>query len=1729
MERALAGRARSIEDVFALTPMQESLLSHHVMHPESAAYIEQTRLDIQGPLDAEALRENLKSSTRRHQALRSVFFWKGVARPYQVVFTQGHADLEEHDLTGLTEQEQEARLAAGLTAVRERGLDLETGPLLKLSLYRLAPESHALLVTFHHAILDGWSMNLLAGELLGGSLPQADAAPALRGYAQWVADNDTDAARAWWSEHLSGARPVRLGLRERAPGEPADVRNVSRRMDKELCARLQTLGVSRGITLGTLLQTAWGIVLARYAGQDEATFGVVLSGRNVPVDGVERMAGMFVQTVPARVRCGDERALGDILHDVQDTALNAESRAHCPLADILKATPHGASLLRHLFVFENLPEAAAPGHLVVTAKAGFNETPYEACLVFDHQAGKQRLSARLQYDARTLPDWMAQGLLRHLETVLRRMADAPDAPDAPDGRAGELHLLSHDEEDALLRASLAEAVPGQADATVVDMFAAAAKASPQATALVCGEAAWTYAELDRQSADLARALRARGVGPESVVGVLLDRSGECIVAMLGIARAGGAYLMLDPAHPALRLAFMLEDSGARLLLAESDLPSSDLALGGQRLSLAEALADGASRQEDTEPEFPKPSDAAYVVYTSGTTGQPKGIVVEHAALANFCRWHGRFHGVTADDVAGHVFSFSFDASGWGIFPMLAAGAAIHVLTGEDRASPQRLRDYFDAHGVSLANVPTAFAEQLLDLPAPSRLRLLASGGEAMRSWRPRPYAVYNEYGPSEATIMATCHRVAEQDGVIPIGRAIAGCWCLVLDKAGRPQPLGAPGELHIAGVQVARGYLNRPEATRTAFVENPFASRLAPETAPAYARMYRTGDLCRMLPDGELVFLGRVDRQLSVRGHRIEPEEIERHLLSCPGVKAALVTMHDAHGRQPILCAYLVSADPDESRWREHLAERLPAYMTPGAFIVLEAIPLTANGKIDTAALPPPVFAGSEEPALARTAEELALARIWREVLGLDQVGLDDDFFALGGDSIRAARMAAAVEGLWGGRLPMAGLMGGVTIRELTRRLACQGDGWSPLIPLRNGVGTALVLVHSLGGSILCYRGLLEALPGDVPVFALPPYGLEDGQTPANDLGGMVEPYLEPLCRMFPDGNVVLLGLCMAGLTAWELARRMELRGCRVRGVVSLNTRSHLLVDEQGRPMPPTEIPEDVPEEAIDIGMETLAGYEGGLARGTDERMRAFVKAQLRAWARYAPPPAPLAMTCIRPLEPALDDYLPFETRPLGWEALALGGAREAHCPGSHFTMLASPHVAHMAAIVAALLAPDGNEHGERIPLTPIQEWFFGLSMRHAHFFQSVTLESPLRRPAATYRKALAALVERHEMLRASYERHEEGWTQRVAPHGAFGFRLCPAEELDAARRDIAARQDLQCSPLAWCLVGQHGDSSGADASGADTIVLMAHHLIIDGVSWRILLQDFAAALACLDRGGEIALPSEALRNEGSFAAWASRLREHAASPAMRDEAAYWSRVVASLPPALPTRETVTRRLREELETLSAVIGKEATAALMEQGHARYAARGETLLLAALMEAVHAWSGREAMTVMLEGHGREELFNDISLLAVVGWFTTMYPVVVRRADSLAETVAGLQRQLGAIPGKGIGFGIARHLGGHEGLSACRADVLFNFLGEASEPRRDGAPFSLGRLGSPWDVGDDFPQEAPLALTCHVQDGSLVLTMEWHPREYPRESIAAFMEAYARRLEAMSGRRQDGMA
>ncbi|MBV9775316.1 MAG: amino acid adenylation domain-containing protein, partial [Gemmatimonadetes bacterium] len=1009
---------------------------------------------LRGPVDAAALREAWQRVVDREPVLRTAFAWEGLERPLQVVRSRAPLPWEEHDWRGEPPEGRGERLEAYLEGERERGFDPMRPPLMRVALLRVADDAWELVWSYHHLLLDGWSISLLLQEVfalyearLGHRVPVPARRRPFRDYVAWLLRQDPSRAEAFWRGVLEGfPRPTPLGVDRGEAREEDGFGTAERHLSAAATEALHAFAQRHRVTPNTLVQGAWGLLLSRYSGEEDVVFGAAVSGRPPELAGMDEMVGLFINTLPVRVRVEGEARVEGWLAALQRRQVTAREHEHTPLSQVQRwsEVPAGLPLFESLVAFENHPVREVVGEdaqgFRVEAWRGTGRSHYPLAVTV---LPGDRMKLKLDHRRGRIGEDAAERMADHLLRLMEGMAAHPER------RLSELELLGEAERRQVLEEWNRTATEYPRDLYVHRLFEAQAERTPDAVALAAGGERLTYAELNRRANRLAHHLRGLGVGPEARVAVCLERGPELVVSVLGVLKAGGAYVPLDPDLPVERLAWMIADAGVPVLVTRERLhaalpphPAATLRVDTQ----AERIA---AEREDDPAGGAGSGNAAYVIYTSGSTGRPKGVLVEHGSLANLVAWHRRTFSVSPDDRATLLAGIGFDASVWELWPYLASGARVHLPAEEVRTSPPLLRDWLVGERITLAFLPTPLAEAVLSLewPAETALRRLLTGGDRLLRFPPSslPFEVVNHYGPTETTVVVTSGPVptgSDAVGAPSIGSAIDNTRLYVLDARLQPVPVGVAGELYVGGAGVARGYLDRPELTAERFVPDPFGGPGA-----AGARMYRTGDRVRRLPTGELEFVGRIDGQVKIRGFRIETGEVEAVLAGHPAVReCAVMAREDAPGSARLV-AYVVGSVEEEAL-RAWLRRSLPEYMVPGVFVSLERMPLTPNGKLDRRALPAPEHAPGEGRHQApRTPVEEALAGIWAEVLGVERVGVRDSFFALGGHSLLAIGVVSRVQAALGVELPLRALFEAPTVAELAERVEALRRAELPVLP----------------------------------------------------------------------------------------------------------------------------------------------------------------------------------------------------------------------------------------------------------------------------------------------------------------------------------------------------------------------------------------------------------------------------------------------------------------------------------------------------------------------------------------------------------------------------------------------------------------------------------------------------------------------------------------------------------
>ncbi|MBW3614027.1 MAG: amino acid adenylation domain-containing protein [Actinobacteria bacterium] len=1010
-----------VEDVLPLGPLQEGLFFHAGIDTRAGdAYVVQLLLTVEGPVDGDALSRAARALVRRHPALRAAFRLTGDGRPVQIVLRDVDVPVRVVDLSTEADQEAEVRLVADDD--RARPFDTADAPLLRLSLLRCGPQRARVVLTVHHLVVDGWSLPVLVRELflLHGDAEAAALPPArpYRDYLAWTGVQDGASSVAAWARSLSGiSEATRICPPDRtsAPAAPEQVSEVH--LDEEATAALGAFARRHGLTLNTVVQVAWGTVLGLLTGSDDVVFGATVSGRPAELAGVESMVGLFVNTVPVRVRVDRAEPVVSTLRRLQDEQAQLMAHHHVSLAAIQAAVGMG-QLFDTLVVFENYPidadAPAGPGEITVCEVERRDATHYPLCLTV---VPGRRLALRLSYR----PDAIEPGMAHSIAGWVARVLEAAVA--RPEGLVRAIDLVPAQERARLLvdwNATERE-VPA---VTLPELFQAAASRRPRDVALVAGATDLTFHDLDGRANRLARLLARRAVGPEHVVALALPRDERLVIGLLAVLKAGAAVLALGTEDPPDRIARQLADAVPTCVLATQEtagaLPDDwPLVLLDDPVVVAELAGYRAGAFTDAERTQPLRLDhPAYLISTSGSTGAPKTVVVTHRGLTNL------FHSQLADVITPEVRAAGgrrlraallapavFDAF-WDPLLWMFAGHELHLMADEVRLDPERLVGEVRSRRIDAVDSTPSYLAHLLDAGlldgSGHRPSVVSFGGEPAGAalWSELGEApslgAYNFYGPTECTVDALFSRVGDSPSPT-IGRPMANVQAYVVDSALGPVPVGVPGELYLAGAGLARGYLNRPALTAERFVANPFGA--------AGSRVYRTGDLVRWLPDGCLEFLGRTDDQVKIRGFRIEPGEVEAELSRHAGVSAAAVVAHD-DGEQKRLVAYVVpraGAVLEPVELRRHLGARLPSHLVPAACVVVDALPLTPNGKLDRRALPVPELAGVAAGRPPRTAREQILCGLFAELLGIGGVGIDDDFFAVGGHSLLAIRLVNGI------------------------------------------------------------------------------------------------------------------------------------------------------------------------------------------------------------------------------------------------------------------------------------------------------------------------------------------------------------------------------------------------------------------------------------------------------------------------------------------------------------------------------------------------------------------------------------------------------------------------------------------------------------------------------------------------------------------------------------------------
>ncbi|SFX81224.1 amino acid adenylation domain-containing protein [Thermoactinomyces sp. DSM 45891] len=1051
-----------IIDIYGLSPLQKGMLFHTLYDQEddhSFSYIVQVSFLLGGRFDVDIFEKAWTQAMNRHEILRSVFVWEEVEQPLQAVYQSLPLSIRREDWSSLSSEEREERRSQFLTEDRRQGFSLDEAPLMRITAIKEAEEETRIIWTHHHILLDGWSVSLVMNEvlevylkLMKGEEPDFSKPLPYKRYIQWINKQDREKAEKFWTKELKGFHaPTPLSMERSDHGQEQGYGENVFQLSEEQTEMLQEWARTSQLTLNTLVQGAWAYLMSRYSGERDIVFGVTSSGRPTELAGAEKMVGLFINTLPTRIRLSNEGSVVDWLRQIQMKEMDRRQYEYNSLVDIQgwSEVPRSSALFHTLYIFENYPvQGALDADLRLLDVQSAEQTNYPLTLIA--MPGKQ-ITLKLMYDRHHFDDQTIQRIQGHLSETLIQMTKSAD------GMMSDVTHLTMEEQTQLLDQWNDTKIAYSSEHMIHTLFEQQVERTPEAIAVLHEGERLTYQELNERANQLAHYLQKSGVGQDSLVGIYIERSLDMMVGLLGILKSGAAYVPLDPTYPESRLRYIVEDAGIEVLLTQEKLEKIVVSKQIKTICMDQDRTAIAQEAVTACTSFVTGKDLAYVIYTSGSTGNPKGVMIEHHSVVNYLEWMQNQYPLTEEDVVLQKTPISFDVSVWELFWSLGVGASISFLPPDGEKDPLIIAEVIEQHLVTVVQFVPSMLSIFLDYcdhhelkRKLSPVRHVFSGGEELSSGLVRRFQQYwdhgqvkltNFYGPTEATIYVNAFDCQLGQDFVSIGHPIQNTQLYVFDENERLQSIGIAGELYIGGAGLARGYLNRPDLTAERFVPHPFH---------VGERLYRTGDLVRYLADGSLEFIGRMDHQVKVRGFRIELGEIEATLERNPSIKEAVVIVREDRPGDQRLVAYVIS-NGDTQQWREHLKTELPNHMIPTHLVELESFPLTPNGKTDRKALPVPEQSLTENGhVLPRTPSEALIASVWSQVLGIENVGVQDSFFERGGHSLLATQVASRLQEALQIKVPLRVLFKYETVEALAKKVdqLRKGDTTREILPL---------------------------------------------------------------------------------------------------------------------------------------------------------------------------------------------------------------------------------------------------------------------------------------------------------------------------------------------------------------------------------------------------------------------------------------------------------------------------------------------------------------------------------------------------------------------------------------------------------------------------------------------------------------------------------------------------------
>ncbi len=1818
-------RNEKIEAIYPLSPLQQGILFLASYEDRPGIYIEGRSIRIHGSLDVAMLKDAWRTVTERHAALRTLVVWQDLDVAMQVVHKHVELPWQELDWREQPVAEHNERLRTLLKTDQEKGFHLSSAPLFRLILIRLGEDDYQLIWSYHHIVMDGWSVTRVLEEvftlytesLRGTSLELEKPIP-YKAYIDWLAQQDLASAETFWKDQLQGfSTPTSISSEESLTVAGSGYGYQQFHLRREISTSLRSLARANKLTVNTLFQGAWALLLSRYSGETDVLFGAAVSGRSLPLAGIESMVGLFIGSLPVRVQVRPQEKLTLWLENLQKQQIAALQFEYTSPRDIqawsdLKRSS-GQSLFDSIVSFNNydfesmLREKA--GSLEIR-DVNFREgSHYPLTMLIDPL---DEIRIRVKYDRSRFDEAAIARLLAHLQILLQ------DFVTDPNRSLSEYSLLTSEEKQKLLMDFNNTAAP-LPDRSVVQLFEEQVALVLDAVALRFKSQTISYAELNKRANQLARHLQKHGVGREQVVALCLDRSPEAVISIIATLKAGGAYLPLDATLPAKRLELMIRETEAPVVLTNQQLAQR---LPASNSKIIRLDVDWELIESESGGDLPHDislDDLAYIIYTSGSTGLPKGALLRHGNLLSYATW-ARDYYLRGEKLDFPLFSsLSFDLTVTSIFVPLISGGTI-VIYGEGSTANMEVLDVVNDDLVDIIKLTPAHLSLLQTAGLKSkRIRRMIVGGEDFKQSLAQRITdqfdgrieIYNEYGPTEATVGCMIHRYdsgTDTGASVPIGKPVNNAQVYILDKNLQPVPPGVIGEMCIGGAGVARGYLNRPKLTESKFVNDPFNPG---------AKLYRTGDLARWSADGQMQFLGRMDHQVKIKGYRIELGEIESTLTSHSDVEEAVVIAFQPeivsgdHVNQRCVRCGLPDNYPGATfdsegvckTCREYsiLQERFrPYFKTPSDLQKIvdhakemrsgkyDCMVLYSGGKDSTYMLYQLVNVYGLQPLVFNldngyiSEETKTNIRRVTDALGVDLVfGQTPHMNAVFVDSLK--RHSNVCDGCFkviytlsinmarkqGIRYIFTGLSRGqlfetrlsdmfqaqiFDVEEIDQTVLAarkayhrKDDAVRQLMDVKifenDSLFNEVQLVDFYRYTDVPLHEMYEDLKRQ-RLWVRPSDTGRSTNCLINDAGI----YIHKKERGYhnyalPYSWDVRVGHKTTDETVHEL--NDEIDESKVRKILneigydeneklSQRTEKRLVAYYVAKqPLPTSEIHQHlstrlpdymVPVDFIQLDEMPLT-VNGKIDRAAlphpDLSRPKPESAYVAPTTEFENQLVTIWSQVLRLPEIGVNDNF-FE---LGGDSIiSIQIVTKAKQTGLRFTprdIFEKQTIAQLALVVETdqkTSAEQGLVTGD-VPLTPIQHWFFEQEFSQPqHWNQSIWLNVPANVDRVALQSALQYLPKQHDMLRARYRKSKDGkWQQSIPADGvalALEFHDLSALAADAQDETLGLKAqilestlDLETGPLLKAALFAMGPGLPL------RLFVTCHHLVIDGVSWQPLLEDWETTYRQLSQGQQIRLPAKTT----SFKDWSEKLAAYARSRVLEKEIEFWS---SNISEKLPAQD---RKVSSSVERISCEFSEADTSSLLQDVHAAYNTTVVDLLIAAWSQSYSDVLGNDVVSVALEGHGREtEPFKDVDLSHTVGWFTTHYPLSVQMANKwdLGDLLKKVKEQIRRVPNHGIGYGVLRYLRADKPLASHpEPDVLFNYMGQFERALPASELFTLAQSLQA-GYGPLNHRTHPLELNVFVRAGQLRVNLDFSGDRFVAETVQKLLDTFIRRLRSL---------